>query len=360
MKPTVVLLLVLILSSGLANSQIQKASSTTLPSEASGRSGITPGSSLVVVKRFVVRTEDGLQGFSVGKKVTLVREVNGEYFVTDGQIQGKASIEFFNRVDQPHDAVNVSPDSDHADANVEAADAESEKEETDMETLPDEASRIQTKQIEPDPAPPVYPTINPRSEEPKPNTEHDKGVETAIAIFVSVIGIIGALIAVLLRSGASLKQSTGAALGLVLFVALIAFMGWIGLLVAVILIAFGWFFSSIKQHNYGRPIFVSSAIVAFLALCTILIYQFVGVFVIQPIGAVPKGVTILYWRHGTKMPFITSADGILISLGSSVSLLGRGIVLAKLLEPIKDREIIRLEYSDLLYQLSTGGRIYEK
>jgi len=85
---------------------------------------------------------------------------------------------------------------------------------------------------------------------------------------------------------------------------------------------------------------------------------FCGVFVIQPIGAIPEGTTIIYWRSGLNMPFIASADGILEESGVGVSLLGRGLTLAKLAEPIKERELFRIKYSEKLYLKSTKGKKY--
>jgi len=87
---------------------------------------------------------------------------------------------------------------------------------------------------------------------------------------------------------------------------------------------------------------------------------FCGVFVIQPLGAIPEGVTIVYWRNGLNTPFVASADGLLENSGAGVSLLGRGMMLANLAEPITDREILRLGYSDTLYLWSTGGKNYGK
>jgi hypothetical protein len=87
---------------------------------------------------------------------------------------------------------------------------------------------------------------------------------------------------------------------------------------------------------------------------------FCGIFVIQPIGAIPKGATIVYWRMGINLPFIASADGILEKSDVGVSLLGRGMVLAKFAKPIKEKEIFRIGYSETLYLWSTGGKKYEK
>ena len=87
---------------------------------------------------------------------------------------------------------------------------------------------------------------------------------------------------------------------------------------------------------------------------------FLGVFVIQPIGALPRGATIVYWRHGLGLPFVASADGLLDESGAGVSLLGRGIILGKLAEPVTEREVLRLPYSRTLYLWSTGGKEYDR
>lgn len=89
------------------------------------------------------------------------------------------------------------------------------------------------------------------------------------------------------------------------------------------------------------------------------IYFCFGIFVVQPIGAVPEGVTVVYLRLGTNMSFISSADGILLKNDQGVSLLTRGIVLAKVGEFVADRKIVSLPYSRTLYLISTGGRELE-
>jgi hypothetical protein len=83
---------------------------------------------------------------------------------------------------------------------------------------------------------------------------------------------------------------------------------------------------------------------------------FCGIFVIQPIGAIPEGATIVYWRSGINLnlDFISSADGVLEKSGTGVSLLGRGVILAKVAKPIKKREIVRFNYSETFYLWSTG------
>lgn len=100
------------------------------------------------------------------------------------------------------------------------------------------------------------------------------------------------------------------------------------------------------------------AIILSITAVILFIRFFLGVFVIQPIGAIPEGTTIVYWRSGLNLPFIASADGLLEESGAGVSLLGRGLFLAKLAEPIKEREFFRFGYSESLYLWSTGGKTY--
>ena len=65
------------------------------PSAEHVSSQVAPGTILYVLKRFSVKTEDGLQAFPVGKKVTLVRQDLSDYVVTDGTLEGRALLDFF-------------------------------------------------------------------------------------------------------------------------------------------------------------------------------------------------------------------------------------------------------------------------
>lgn len=101
----------------------------------------------------------------------------------------------------------------------------------------------------------------------------------------------------------------------------------------------------------------------FLAVAVVLIagavvaYLNVSIFVIQPIGAVPEGRTIVLKRVG-KLRFIDSADAVCAREMGGVSLLCRGGVLAGV---AKNSEIyMRLPYSRWLYLLSTGGVEYDR
>ena len=78
-------------------------------------------------------------------------------------------------------------------------------------------------------------------------------------------------------------------------------------------------------------------------------------FAVQPIGAVPEGRTMVIWRADT-MTFIDSADAWCERQTKSVSLMCRGLVLAKIVE--EDVIIATLPYSETLYLWSTDGRTY--
>lgn len=106
---------------------------------------------------------------------------------------------------------------------------------------------------------------------------------------------------------------------------------------------------------------MKSALVGLL-LCLLcgLVYFATGFFVIQPIGAVPEGATVWYWRVDTRLPFIASADGLLMEKAGGVSLLGRAVALGAVAEVITDRKIVSLPYSRTLYLISTGGREFDR
>jgi hypothetical protein len=88
----------------------------------------------------------------------------------------------------------------------------------------------------------------------------------------------------------------------------------------------------------------------------LLFYCTTGFFVIQPTGALPEGATVWYWRYGTGLPFISSADGFLVDKQGGLSLLDRQFFLAALAELIAQLKIAYLPYSKTLYLISTGGR----
>lgn len=94
-----------------------------------------------------------------------------------------------------------------------------------------------------------------------------------------------------------------------------------------------------------------------LAAFSIVCYLTITVFVIPPIGAVPEGRTLVIIRVH-NLHFVDSPDGFCQRHQDGVSLLCRGLILAKVVNeaPI----LLRLPYSDSLYLISTGGTRYNR
>lgn len=94
-----------------------------------------------------------------------------------------------------------------------------------------------------------------------------------------------------------------------------------------------------------------------IAVLTILIYTQLTIFVIQPIGALPEGKTLVITRLN-KTHFIDSPDAVCEREMGGVSLICRIGILAGVLE--NTNILIRLPYSSWLYEISTGGKTYDK
>ena len=109
----------------------------------------------------------------------------------------------------------------------------------------------------------------------------------------------------------------------------------------------------------SRPFWTTNTVLIAVAVAFAAWFS-LGVIVVQPIGALPRGATVVYFRLGLNLPFISSPDGLLLKSGREVSLLGRAAALAATASVIKERRIISLPYSQALYIWSTGGRQYER
>lgn len=106
-----------------------------------------------------------------------------------------------------------------------------------------------------------------------------------------------------------------------------------------------------------KKLIISTSIIAML----IMFWATTFVLVIQPIGMVPKGVTVWMFKPDrlfTSIHFIESADGLTLRTSGYINLLGRGIALIALGN--SGDKIMRLPYSKTLYQISTNGIILEK
>lgn len=94
-----------------------------------------------------------------------------------------------------------------------------------------------------------------------------------------------------------------------------------------------------------------------IVILTIVFSSQVTFFVIQPVGAVPEGKTLLMLRMN-KTKFIDSADAICAREMNGVSLLCRGMTMAAIVK--KGTVLIRLPYSEFLYGISTDGKEYSR
>jgi len=99
------------------------------------------------------------------------------------------------------------------------------------------------------------------------------------------------------------------------------------------------------------------AVIGVVALAWILIRP--GVFTIQPIGALPEGITFIYHSRNSEMPFFSSPDGLCLRLGGNVSLFCRMAALSASAD-LTDRIILKLPYSRWAYLQSTGGLEFEE
>jgi hypothetical protein len=119
--------------------------------------------------------------------------------------------------------------------------------------------------------------------------------------------------------------------------------------------------SHVEVKSRKRKVFIwGMGLGGILAVFLLVFYFCCGLFVIQPIKALPEGVTFLYFRGGTKLPFVASADGLLLEKAGKVSLLGRVIVLSQVSEELKKRKLAALPYSHNLYLFSTGGKDFSE
>lgn len=109
------------------------------------------------------------------------------------------------------------------------------------------------------------------------------------------------------------------------------------------------------KRRIGTSIgFVVLILVMLLGVLVVFTTQFT-LFVIQPIGAIPEGKTLVVSRLN-RGNFIDSADAMCERIQGGVSLLCRSMVLGAV---AKNATIYaRLPYSESLYLISTDGKQY--
>ena len=92
-----------------------------------------------------------------------------------------------------------------------------------------------------------------------------------------------------------------------------------------------------------------------LGVLTLAAYTQLTIFVVQPLGVVPEGRTIVIWRR-THTNFIDSADAICEREMGGVSLFCRLAVLKGIVGEESEGILLRLPYSETLYLISTDGK----
>lgn len=97
-----------------------------------------------------------------------------------------------------------------------------------------------------------------------------------------------------------------------------------------------------------------AAILVAIVLVVIVYTQFT-IFVIQPIGALPEGGTLVILRLNNGR-FVDSPDAMCDRIQGGVNLLCRGAILGAVAE--NSTVLFRLPYSRTLYLISTGGAEY--
>jgi hypothetical protein len=112
-----------------------------------------------------------------------------------------------------------------------------------------------------------------------------------------------------------------------------------------------------RSQSNGKRKYQALVVIILLAFLWIIIRP--GVFTIQPIGALPDGITFIYHSRNPEMPFFSSPDGLCLKIQGSVSLLCRASSLAAV-EELSKRILLRLPYSHWAYLRSTGGLEFEQ
>ena len=109
---------------------------------------------------------------------------------------------------------------------------------------------------------------------------------------------------------------------------------------------------AIQTCDHKWAIWVAAIVLLFWIISTQ-----ITIFVVQPIGAIPEGKTLIITRYGA-LKFIDSADAVCQRKGDGVSLICRAVVLGQVAN--NSTILLRLPYSETLYLLSTNGKSYDR
>ncbi|WET17005.1 hypothetical protein P2W49_11780 [Yersinia intermedia] len=102
---------------------------------------------------------------------------------------------------------------------------------------------------------------------------------------------------------------------------------------------------------------ISYILLAVIMFVSIFAYNKITIFSIQPVGALPDGVTVVMWRKD-DLGLFESPDGICLRRAGSVSLLCRAMAMGNIAD--KDEIIFRLPYIEQAYLFSTDGRKFDR
>lgn len=92
-----------------------------------------------------------------------------------------------------------------------------------------------------------------------------------------------------------------------------------------------------------------------ISIILIVFMSQITLFIIQPIGTIPEGKTLVIWKLN-KTNFIDSADAMCIRETGSLNLLCRAMMMSAVIS--KSSVLLKLPYSSFLYNISTDGKEY--
>lgn len=106
-----------------------------------------------------------------------------------------------------------------------------------------------------------------------------------------------------------------------------------------------------------KPVAFAFLLIGAATVILLLVSTQLTIFVIQPVGALPEGRTLVITRL-TKGTFVDSPDAMCERIQDGVSLLCRMMAVGAV---AKNATILaRLPYSEWLYLVSTDGKTYER
>ena len=114
------------------------------------------------------------------------------------------------------------------------------------------------------------------------------------------------------------------------------------------------------SHASGPAVMAKRLAIVFVVLLVLgaIASTQITIFVVQPIGAVPEGRTLVLKRR-SNLDFIDSPDAMCERRMGGVSLFCRASALSAAISGVDDI-LMRLKYSETLYGVSTGGKSYDR